>query len=90
MPAHPVLANRHMPKIRVFSTSTCPYCITLKDFLSAKNIAFTDIDVSQNLEAQKEMVEATGQMGVPVINIGDQWVIGFDRQKISQLLDIKD
>lgn len=77
-------------RARVFSTPVCPYCITLKEFLKSNNIDFEEIDVSVNLEAQKEMVETTGQMGVPVINIGDEWVVGFDREKISKLLGIKE
>ena len=78
-----------MNKTRVFSTTTCPYCVTLKEFLKSHNIEFEDIDVSQNLEGQKEMVEATEQMGVPVINIGDQWIIGFNKEEISRLLNIE-
>ena len=77
-----------MPQVRVFSTQTCPYCVTLKEFLKDKNVSFKDIDVSFDAEAQKEIVEKTGQMGVPVVNIEDKWIVGFDRAKISQLLNI--
>ncbi len=79
-----------MPKVKVFSTSMCPYCVTLKEFLKEHNIEFEDIDVSQNKTALDEMVEKSGQMGVPVIEIDGQVVIGFDREKIIQLLKIKD
>jgi len=78
-----------MSKIRVFSTPLCPYCVTLKEFLKSRGVAFEEIDVSKDIEAQKEMIENTGQMGVPVINIGEDWVVGFDREKISQLLGLK-
>ncbi len=77
-----------MPKIRIFSTPSCPYCVTLKEFLKANNVEFEELDVSVDMEAQKEMVEATGQMGVPVSKIGEEWIIGFDKQKISQILNI--
>jgi len=77
-------------KIRVFSTQICPYCITLKEFLKEKGVEFEEVDVSQDMEAQKEMVEKTGQMGVPVFNMGDNWVVGFDRERIEKLLDIPD
>ncbi len=77
-----------MPQIKVYSTPTCPYCVTLKEFLKTSNIEFEEKDVSVDMEAQKEMVEATGQMGVPVSQIGEEWVIGFDKEKISQLLNI--
>jgi len=77
-------------KIRIFSTPSCPYCVTLKEFLKEKGFEFEDIDVSQDKKALDEMVEKTNQMGVPVIDIGGQFVIGFDKEKISQLLNIKE
>lgn len=77
-----------MPQVKVYSTPACPYCVTLKEFLKSQNIAFEEFDVSQDMAKQKEMVEATGQMGVPQIKIGEQWVVGFDRERISKLLGI--
>jgi len=77
-------------KIRVFSTPTCPYCVTLKEFLKEKGFEFENIDVSQDQKALDEMVEKSGQMGVPVIDIGGQFIIGFDREKIDKLLNIED
>ena len=79
-----------MPKIKVFTTPICPYCVTLKEFLKSENIAFEEVDVSVNLEAQKEMVEKSGQMGVPVVDIDGEIVIGFDKERISKLLNIHD
>jgi len=79
-----------MPKIRVFSTKVCPHCVVLKQFLNDNKIEFEDLDVSENEEARKEMVEKTRQMGVPVIEIDGQFVIGFDKKKISELLGIKE
>ena len=76
--------------VRVFSTEFCPYCVTLKKFLEEHNIEFEDIDVSANREMADEMIEKSGQTGVPVIEIDDEIVIGFDRNKISQLLNIKE
>lgn len=76
--------------IRVFSTEICPYCVTLKKFLKEHNIEFEDIDVSANREMANEMIEKSGQTGAPVIEIDDEIVIGFDRNKISQLLNIKE
>jgi len=74
--------------VKVFSTPTCIYCQTLKAFLKEKNIAFEDIDVSRDEVALKEMVDRSGQMGVPVIDIDGQIVVGFDRNKIVELLKI--
>lgn len=77
-----------MKKVRVFSTQLCPYCVTLKEFLKENNIEFEDVDVSQNKQAMKEMVEKSGQMGVPVVDINGQIVVGFDKEKISKLLNL--
>jgi len=76
------------PKIRVFSTSACPYCLTLKEFLKEHNVDFEDIDVSKDEKALKEMVEKSGQMGVPVAEINGQIVVGFDKAKICKLLNL--
>jgi glutaredoxin 3 len=78
-----------MPKIKVFSTPSCPYCVTLKEFLKERDVAFEDIDVSQNRAALDEMVEKSGQMGVPVVEIDGQVVVGFDKEKICRLLRIE-
>ena len=79
-----------MPKVKVYSTPTCPYCFTLKEFLKEHNIEFEDIDVSQNKKELEEMVKKSGQMGVPVVDIDGQIVVGFDREKICQLLNIQE
>ncbi|MBD3282143.1 MAG: NrdH-redoxin, partial [Candidatus Portnoybacteria bacterium] len=68
---------------------TCPYCVTLKEFLKEHDIKFEDIDVAENEIARKEMVDKTGQMGVPVIEIDGQMVVGFNQEKIKELLNIK-
>lgn len=79
-----------MPKkVKVYSTPTCPYCFTLKEFLKEHGIEFEDIDVSQDKEAAREMIEKTGQRGVPVAQIDGDFVIGFNKEKISKLLNIK-
>lgn len=75
--------------IKIYSTPTCPYCVTLKNFLKEKGFQFEDIDVAMDERARDEMIEKSGQMGVPVIDINGQIVIGFDREKIIQLLNIK-
>lgn len=74
--------------VKIYSTPTCAYCGTLKEYLHKQNVAFEDIDVSVDEKALNEMVEKTQQMGVPVIDIGGQIVIGFDKKRINQLLNI--
>jgi glutaredoxin 3 len=76
--------------IKVYSTPTCPYCVTLKKFLKEKRIEFADIDVSTDEKELQEMVDKSGQMGVPVININGEIVVGFNRDKIVELLNIKE
>lgn len=79
-----------MPNIKVFSTPSCPYCHTLKAFLDEKGFKYEDIDVATDEKVREEMIKESGQMGVPVTDIDGQIIVGFDRQKISQLLNIKD
>jgi glutaredoxin-like YruB-family protein len=74
--------------IKVYSTPTCPYCVTLKNFLKENNIQFEDIDVSQDEIAAKDMIDRSGQMGVPVIDINGEMVVGFDQEKIKKLLKL--
>jgi len=77
-------------KVRLFLTPGCPYCFTLKEFLKEHNIEFEDIDVSKDEKAREEMIEKSGKMEVPIIEIDDQVVAGFDKEKICKLLNIKD
>ncbi len=84
----PMTEELKKPGIRIFSTPTCPYCVTLKEFLKEKGFEFEDIDVSQDEKALEEMVKKTEQFGVPVIDIDNQWIVGFDKEKISKLLKI--
>ena len=82
--------SNNQPKVRVFSTPMCPYCVTLKEFLKEHNFEFEDIDVSKDKAALDEMVEKSEQTGVPVVDINGQIIVGFDKEKILQLLNIKD
>ena len=66
----------------------CPFCYVLKEFLREHKIEFEEIDVSKDERAAKEMIEKSGQMGVPVTEIDGQIVVGFDKEKISKLLNI--
>ena len=75
-------------KVKVYSTPSCPYCIRLKQFLKENSIEFEDVDVSSNQQAGQEMIEKSGQMGVPVLDINGEIVVGFDKDKISQLLGL--
>lgn len=75
-------------KIKVYSTPTCPYCVQLKQFLKENNIEFEDIDVAADQQAAEEMIQKSGQMGVPVLEINGEIVVGFDQGRINQLLGL--
>ena len=77
-----------MQNVTIYSTPSCHFCHMAKDFFKANNVAFTDYDVGSDTDKRKEMVEKSGQMGVPVIFIGDEMIIGFNKPKISQLLGL--
>jgi glutaredoxin 3 len=73
-------------EIKIYSTPTCPYCKMVKTYLSSKGKAYTDYDVSIDQEALSEMEKLSGQMGVPVVVIDGQIIIGFDQARIDSLL----
>ncbi|MCM8785755.1 MAG: thioredoxin family protein [Candidatus Omnitrophica bacterium] len=75
-------------KVIVYSTKTCPYCRLAKEFLKNNNIEFIDYDVGENREKLEEMIKKSGQMGVPVIDIEGEIVVGFDKERIKEILGI--
>ena len=79
-----------MKKVTIYSTPTCPYCKMTKEFLTEKGVEFTNIDVSTDPKSAQEMIEKSGQMGVPVLDIEGEIIIGYDRERIASLLGIKD
>ena len=78
--------NKH---VEIYSTDSCHFCHMAKDWFTANNVAFVDHDVAADMERRKEVVEMTGQMGVPVIKIGNDIIIGFNQPKLEELLNIK-
>ena len=75
-------------KVEIFSTPTCHFCHMAKDWLTSKNIPFVDYNVGEDIEKRKEMVEMTGQLGVPVIRIGDEVMVGFNQPQMAKILEI--
>lgn len=73
-------------KIKVYSTPTCPYCKLVKDYLHDQSLAFEDIDVAANGDAAKEMVKISGQMGVPVIDVNGQIIVGWNKQALEDVI----
>jgi glutaredoxin-like YruB-family protein len=74
--------------VKVYSTPTCPYCHMAKNFLKENGIKFVDVDVSVDKAAAAEMVRKSGQMGVPVLDINGQIIVGFNREAIKRVLKI--
>jgi len=79
-----------MPKVRLFTSPSCPFCYSLKDFLKEKGIEFEEIDVSKDEKAKEEMIKKTGRLEAPIIEIDGQIVVGFDKEKICKLLNINE
>jgi glutaredoxin-like YruB-family protein len=81
--------EKRQPRVIVFSTPTCTYCNAVKKYFRQQKINFRDVDVSRDKAAARDMTRRSGQMGVPVVDIGGKIVVGFDRPKIDRLLGIK-
>ncbi len=76
-------------RVIVYSTPTCPYCHAAKEFLKENKIAYQDVDVSKDQSKAQEMIEKSGQMGVPVIDINGTIIVGFDKEAMKKALKLK-
>ncbi len=77
-----------MQHVEIYSTPSCHFCHMAKDFFKEKNVPFTDFNVAEDTAKRQEMVEKSGQMGVPVIIIGNDLIVGFNKPLISKLLGL--
>ena len=75
--------------IKLYTTPTCVYCKNLKEYFKSNGILYEEVDVSKNEEDLQEMIKISNQMGVPVVDIDGQIVVGFDKVKIDKILNIK-
>jgi len=78
-----------MKNVTIYSTPTCHFCQLAKDFFAEKGVEYTGHDVSTDAAKREEMIQLTGQLGVPVIVIGDEMMVGFDRAKVAAKLGIE-
>ena len=78
----------HMKNVSIYTTPTCGYCRMAKDFFKEHNIAYTEYNVAEDAEKRKEMIEKSGQMGVPVMFIDKEMIVGFNEEKIKSALGI--
>lgn len=75
-------------KVVIYSTPTCPYCHMAKEYFTANNVKFQDINVAADHKAASDMIKKSGQMGVPVIDIGGTIIVGFDKPAIKKALGL--
>ena len=78
-----------MKSVTIYSTPTCVYCRMAKEFFKKNGISYTEYDVASDMARRQEMVEKSGQMGVPVISVGNEIIVGFDEPRLRELLKIK-
>lgn len=76
-----------MEKVVVYSSDTCPYCVAAKEFLSENNVEFEEKNVSRDDAARAELIQK-GYRGVPVIIVGEEEVVGFDKERLESLLSL--
>jgi glutaredoxin-like YruB-family protein len=74
--------------VTIYSTPTCHFCNLAKEFFAANNVSYTEHDVASDMEKRQEMIDKSGQMGVPVILIGDELIVGFDKEKIAAAVGV--
>lgn len=75
-----------MNQITVYTTSTCPYCDMMKNFLKEKGLPFKEVNVQHDQAAANLLVKTTGQMGVPQTEINGQWILGYDPERVMQIV----
>ncbi len=81
--------KKKQPRVLIFTTPTCSYCNMAKQYFRRNKVRFRDIDISKDQAAARDVMRRSGQMGVPVIDIGGKIVVGFNKPKINQLLGLK-
>lgn len=75
--------------VTIYTTPTCHFCQMSKEYFKEHNVTYTEHNVATDMEKRQEMIEKSGQMGVPVVYIGDEMIIGFDKRRFDELLGIQ-
>ena len=78
--------GKKMSKVIVYSTSTCPYCVMAKNYLESLNVEFEEVNVQEDKEKAQEMIKKSGQMGVPVLDVGGEIIVGFNKPSVDAAL----
>jgi len=82
------MEKSNMPKVKVYSTSTCPWCTKTKEFLKENNVKFEEVNVGEDEKARNEMFDKSGQFGVPVIDVNGTIIVGFKKDVLKSALGI--
>jgi len=83
-----VTNQKNEKKVEIYSTASCHFCHMAKEWLTEKGIPYVDYNVGEDMARRKEMVEITGQLGVPVIKIGDDVMVGFNQEQMAKILEV--
>ena len=75
-------------KVTIYTTNICPWCIKSKEFFKENKISYKEKNVQENPKLANELLEKSGQMGVPVIMIGDSVLIGFNKERVKKALNL--
>ncbi len=84
------IKKKEMNKVTIYSTPTCHFCLMAKDYFKANGVSYEEFNVASDADKRKEMVDKSGQLGVPVIDINGEIVVGFNKTKLARLLNIGD
>lgn len=76
--------------VTIYTTPTCHFCQMSKEFFKENNVSYTEFNVANDMEKRQEMIDKSGQMGVPVVFIGDDMIVGFDKKRFVELLGLED
>jgi len=77
-----------MAKVRIYTTPTCPWCVKTKEFFKENSVQYDEVDVAADQKAAQEMIKKSGQMGVPVVDIDGEIIVGFDKPKLKKALKL--
>ena len=79
-----------MKPVAIYTTVTCGYCKLAKEYFQKNNVEYQEFDVGTDLAKRQEMIEKSGQMGVPVITVGSDMIVGFNKPRLQELLGLSD
>ena len=79
---------KQVKDVKIYTTSTCPWCMKTKEFLKARNINYKEVNVGVDEKARNEMFEKSGQFGVPVTDVNGTVIVGYDKEALQKALNL--